>query len=497
MIRKNAMRVGWTVMAALFLAVFPLWQGGTYSHITLDKWHGMQILAGAALVIGLAAFFIQKDRRIRPGLPQALMLAYLAWLGLAACFGAWHEVIGLEEKPAVWIGARRYEGMATQLCYGLIFLLVSLHPAENRWLLPAASAALLLFCVPVALQYAGINALGLYPTGRSIMTNYEFQGTIGNIDMISEYLSLAVPLLLAGWVIGLRWGGLLLAGGLAGLLLMLCMEVQSGVLAMALLLALLVLWALAVPEHRRRAAAVLGGALLCVFVRGVLVLPWLDGGGAVSLRAPSAALLCCLPLSAACFAAAGLRRLTAGRAAAPGKIVLIAALCAAVLLLGIALAPVPESAGGLWEVHEVLNGRTDDSFGSYRLGVWRETLRMDSGRLLFGDGPDTFWFAFADHLQSVGKSFPERFDNPHNLYLQSLSAGGLPAMLLYLALAAVLLTGLLRGLKSRPGRLPVLLALVCYFAQGVFSFSICLVSPIFWAAAGMAAAEITHREKAG
>ena len=57
MVRKNAMRVGWTVMAALFLAVFPLWQGGTYSHITLDKWHGMQILAGAALVIGLAAFF--------------------------------------------------------------------------------------------------------------------------------------------------------------------------------------------------------------------------------------------------------------------------------------------------------------------------------------------------------------------------------------------------------------------------------------------------------
>lgn len=497
MARKYAMRIGWTVMAALFLAVFPLWQGGTYSHITLDKWHGMQILTGSALAVGLAAFCRQKDRlkALRLSLPQALMLACLAWLGLAAFFGAWHEVIGQEGQPAVWIGARRYEGMSTQLCYGLIFLLISLHPADQRWLLPAAAAAALLFGLTAGLQNLGVNVLGLYPTGRSILTNYEFQGTIGNIDMNSAYLSLAVPLLLGGWVIGSNWSGLLLAGGLTGLLLMLFMEVQGGVLAMALLLALLVCWAAAVPEHRARALIALGGALLCVFARGCIALPWLDGSDAVSPRMPGVGPLLCLPLGAGCLFLSTLKKLPALKAAAPRRIALIALICAAVLIAGIALIPIPEDAGGLWELHEVLNGRVQESFGSYRLGVWGETLRMDSGRLLFGDGPDTFWFAFADHMRSVGKSYPERFDNPHNLYLQVLSAGGLPALLLYLALLGSLLADLLRGLKGHPTRLPLLLALVCYLTQGFFSFSICLVSPIFWTVAGLAAGEAAAEKK--
>ena len=36
--------------------------------------------------------------------------------------------------------------------------------------------------------------------------------------------------------------------------------------------------------------------------------------------------------------------------------------------------------------------------------------------------------------------------------------------------------------------LPLLLAVLCYLVQGMFTFSICLVSPMFWAVMGMAAA---------
>ncbi len=43
-----------------------------------------------------------------------------------------------------------------------------------------AALALVLFCGVVALQYAGLNPLELFPGTLSTRTNYEFQGTIGN-----------------------------------------------------------------------------------------------------------------------------------------------------------------------------------------------------------------------------------------------------------------------------------------------------------------------------
>ena len=67
------------------------------------------------------------------------------------------------------------------------------------------------FCGIVALQYAGINVLGLFPTGRSIYTNYEFQGTIGNIDMVSGYVMLVMPMLLGAFVAREKGGWHLLA----------------------------------------------------------------------------------------------------------------------------------------------------------------------------------------------------------------------------------------------------------------------------------------------
>ena len=40
----------WTALAAAWLAVFPLWQTGSYTCITRAKWEGMLLLTGATLL---------------------------------------------------------------------------------------------------------------------------------------------------------------------------------------------------------------------------------------------------------------------------------------------------------------------------------------------------------------------------------------------------------------------------------------------------------------
>ena len=147
----------------------------------------------------------------------------------------------------------------------------------------------------------------------------------------------------------------------------------------------------------------------------------------------------------------------------------------------------PGSQGGVWELHEMLHGRTRLSFGSNRVAVWDYSLRMSKGHLLLGGGSGTFTSRFNSFLSEQGLvipneqdgiPLPDYFDNPHNEYLAHLTDHGIPAVLLFIGLL------LLSVYRKRDGLLPLpapcSAAVLCYMVQAFFSFSVCLVAPMFW-----------------
>ncbi len=476
--------VVWTALAALWLAVFPLWQGGSYSSITRDKWLAALVLTGVSAVAALCALLAERrGERLRLTAAHAIAVLYWGWVALSAVFGAWSNCVNADGRKAALWGAIRYEGLWTQLSYGVVFLVMSLRPVRLRPTLYAMGAALLAFGAVTAWQYLGGNPLGLYPAGRSIHTNYEFQGTLGNIDMVSAYLSLITPALLIGYA--REGGGFFLGAGLCGAALLLCIEVQSGLLMLLVLMGMLAATLLRGPAPRRtRAAAALLGCGGCALLRWSVVLPWLDGGEALALRSGWP----WLAVGYAAMAAAAMtavRRWRGGYVSVRAALAFVAAVVLVVLVAAAAL-PVPESAGGLWELHEVLNGRPRDEFGSWRLGAWRHTLHLTRQHPLFGLGPDTFFYAMQAHLAEEGATLGETYDNPHNLLLGVAANSGLPALMLFLALLALVLTGCWRR-RANPASLPLAAAVLCYLTQGMFTFSICLTSPMFFAALGMAA----------
>ena len=136
----------------------------------------------------------------------------------------------------------------------------------------------------------------------------------------------------------------------------------------------------------------------------------------------------------------------------------------------------------------MLHGRPQPTFGSNRLVVWKYSLGLAQEKPLFGGGSDTFEPRFNSWLQQQGLSIPtERdgevlpayFDNPHNEYLALLLNHGLPAALLFIAL---LLTALFHPLFRQS---PFRLAIFAYAVQAFFSFSVCLVAPMFWVLLGL------------
>ena len=171
----------------------------------------------------------------------------------------------------------------------------------------------------------------------------------------------------------------------------------------------------------------------------------------------------------------------------------LAALAVLLILILLVVWFWPGTGGGIWELHEILHGRSRPSFGSNRIAVWYYSLRLAPERLLTGGGSDTFVLRFNQYLKDNGLTIPEEqdgvllphyFDNPHNEYIVQLLNHGLPAMifLMLLMLSAVM--------RRREAFLPVLTpwsaAVLCYAVQAFFSFSVCLIAPMFWVLLGTA-----------
>jgi len=325
-----------------------------------------------------------------------------------------------------WIGTGRREGLASQLCYLGLFFLFSFSKVRKRAVLTAAGCGVLIFFVVTMLQRAGGNPFGLYPEGSGYEFAPDFQGTIGNVDMCSAYLVILCGLLLPELVNSIR-----------------SLVSQSRLKRSPFLYLCFLLISLAAAVYLLCTIGVFSGLLaLAVLVVGTLI------------------------------------RFLPKKARLPVLVLLLAAVFLLVWFW-------PGSEGTeIWELHEILQNRPQYAFGSGRLGVLARTRTMlqTEGRLLLGTGADTFAKRFNDFQLTYEMSHPDGpyldgyYDSPHCEYLALISNCGIPALLCFLAL---IVFGCLGAAPWRDG-------ILGYSVQLLFSFSICLVAPMFWVVLGLA-----------
>ena len=434
-----------TIAACLWLGLFPLLQGGTYARITIDKWYIMCVLGVATLALFVVDALTRRAPAPEGGAPAGaaprprfsrwplVFGAVLLLFSLLSC------LLGPYGWQNWWLGASmRQEGLLTQFCYLGLFFLFAFSRVHLKPVLLSAAAAVTVFLVIVLLQRGNGNPLGLYPHGRSFLLNPEFQGTIGNVDMGTGWLCM-----LAGFF---AFGG-------AGILRSVIRTERSGRRAPGRTFSLVTVVACAI------------GLAVSVFLVVTMDVQF----GVISLGV---------------LLAVSLFRFVPRRWRLPLLI----------LLLVLAFAVVwfwPGTGGGLWELHEILRGRARLSFGSNRIAVWYYSMPLAKQNLLLGGGSDTFVLRFNDHLQrnalripteQDGLILPDYFDTPHNDYLAQWLNHGLPAMLAFILLLGCAVW------KKRDGILPLLTpcsaAVLCYAVQAFFSFSVCIVAPVFWVLLG-------------
>lgn len=420
-----------SIYICLMLTVFVFYCGsGGYPGIMEAKFSLFCILCGGyVLVMGLAAVESIVVGNLKLPSPLAVLKAssWVQRLAVLYLILTWISAFLSPWFPESVLGVSRYEGALTISIYVLCFLLVSICGRVSKWMLWVLGATAGLFGVICLLQMMGHNPLGLFPQGVTYADrNVLYAGTfLGTTGNADLTAAFLCLTVPVLWVSLLRLNGRLRFLLLIPLVICLTVVVTMDVLA----------------------------ALLGVFLGGVLT---------VVVVAP---------------------------VDRKKKVIL----WCAVLILGIAcivtLFFVDTGDGFLHEVHELLHGRSDPSFGSGRIQIWSEVLQRIPDNILFGTGPDTMLYAglktFSSVRDDLGAIIVAYTDAAHSEYLNILFHQGILALAAYLGMLILLAVKWIRN-SARDPVTAVLGAGVCgYAVQALFGISMCMTAPLFWLTLGL------------
>ena len=130
---------------------------------------------------------------------------------------------------------------------------------------------------------------------------------------------------------------------------------------------------------------------------------------------------------------------------------------------------------------EIAKGNVKDNYGTNRIYIWKNAIKVVPDNISYGVGIDNFYYAFGDHPLTMKGWF---FDKAHNEYLQILVCEGIYALTAYLIFfGSIAYFGLKQSLKNK--EVLLLLQIIAYLVQAFFNISVIEVAPFFYAFLGL------------
>ena len=494
------------LLVILLLCVQPLYLNAE-RYISLTK-HKFEFFVVCMICILVAVIIIWIARiarnpklgpRERPYLADWAVLGFAIVTLLSTLFSPFKDAIRASTGVQVnlWTGVPepdgRYDGAITQLLYVAAFFVIAhwYKPRVRHFALFGISASLI--GLIGVLQFYGMDFLRLWPNDLpqyrvANFYNIFFRSTLGNVDIVSTYVCVAV--LLCGFLfvkMSSKWQPLWLAASALNFWLMELANAYSGRVGV------LVAMVLAIPfivENMK----VLGKALILAsswvaaytlqkLFYNVLTLK----NRAFDSLAPFIA-ICVILLAVGIFLT--VRGKVSGREN-PVRWKLGVLLIVVIIIAGIigveTLGKRDENTGRknlIADVRDVLHGDIRDELGTYRIYIWRNALAAYSEHPVIGTGPDTFGHAFP--AQAQGK-YGENYDKAHNEYIQILICQGILGFACYLVFLVSSSFSAVPKAFRNPMLMAVLAAFTGYCAQAFFNISLPIASQLLWVFAGMLA----------
>ena len=150
-----------------------------------------------------------------------------------------------------------------------------------------------------------------------------------------------------------------------------------------------------------------------------------------------------------------------------------------ILLLGVYFIDI--KLGFIHELHSIMRGNFDDSFGTYRMFLIKRTIKMiNMNHILLGSGVDTFYIIFTNNYFNdlVKQGYVNINDSACNIYLTMLINTGILGLSSFI-LFIMSIFNLIRKNKNIIS-ICLLITILSYLIQGLFNIEVVIVTPIFY-----------------
>lgn len=414
------------VFLGVMVTIYPLWLVGDYQTILQSKYHAFLFISGIYILLLLFGGIKRLlSRQVKFPNPKILWNAGSPAQKMVILFWAFCIISSLCSSygSQTLLGLGRFEGLISLSLYCVCFLCISTYAVPNKYLVYFFGTSMTVLCIIATVQLTGRNPFSLYPCGLNYFdANVAYTGAY--LSTIGNTDMLASLLCIAIPTFGLTI--LRQKGNIRFLLaipLLLCLYVliKENVSAGYVGIAFGTLLMLpVVVKVNGRTRKLLWQGLLGVIIAGVICVYFFGG----------------------------------------------------------------HFGGSIYELSEILHGRIKDTFGSSRIYIWKETLKLVPLHLWFGGGPDTLIarinVCFERYDSSTGTTIRAAIDSAHNEYLNILVNEGLFALLAYLG---ALICSFITWIKQAPKSNTVAItggAVLCYCIQAVFGISCCITAPALW-----------------
>ena len=226
------------VFIVLMLTVFLFWfDSSGYGGITEAKLTVFNVICGGYVILTLLlipACLVTENMTVQE---LKRYIKESTWVQRALLIFLLFTVISALISPyrsETWVGATRYEGVRSICLYVLCAVFLSSFGKIKSWMAYLLGGSVLCFSIICIAQLFGANPFGLYPGdlnyfGAGVDYSGAYLGTIGNTDLVSGFLCVAITLL---WVGVVRMKGkyrfLLLIPTAAAVFVLLKMSVMAG-----------------------------------------------------------------------------------------------------------------------------------------------------------------------------------------------------------------------------------------------------------------------------
>ncbi len=470
------------------IIIFPLTVDSTgFFHILELKWHTYIMIAGSYIgiitLIFLYFLLFKKTnclKNVKISIVQWLAIAFLG-INIVSCFCS-----PFFKTYNLFVGVGRGEGLIVSSLYILTFIYISLFSQFKKRHIVYFSISSVLINLIAILQYVGFNPFNMYQDGIGTH-NVSFMTTIGNIDFISAIYCILLSVSASAFIFlddekkYIKFVHILSV--LMGFFILGIINVQSG--KVAFLGTLFLIFPFIVSNNKRLSRfTIIVATILMSYCINVVINPKYHYDIQrlkLYFQFNYIVILFIIVCGLLYYLAYVLYKTNYDISKNKNFIKKFYLSMVSFGFLGILVVYFYNfNSGILYEIHELLHGNFDDNFGTYRIFLWKRTLKLIPEFPILGSGPDTFAIRFmAKYTADIASIGPLTInDTAANVYLTMIINLGIVGLLNYLLFVIFQIK---EGLKKMNSYSQILLtAVVCYLIQDFFNLSVVIVSPVFW-----------------